>query len=108
MIGNSDSAIAPAAMRRPMRGCRHRKSSLVSRILAEHSRRLVSFSLIGFGVFLVSVCFQALLVREFHMPTVSAYVAQLILSIQANFSLIINGPGAIRMLLFGALAGVTT
>jgi putative flippase GtrA len=58
---------------------------LALRIAAEHSKRLTSFGLIGFGVFALGICFQALLVRVANVPTVAAYVTQLLLSVQANF-----------------------
>ena len=64
---------------------RHRKPSRVARVASEHGKRLTSFSLIGFAVFALGICFQALLVRFAHVPAVPAYVAQVVLSVQANF-----------------------
>jgi putative flippase GtrA len=64
---------------------RHRKPSLISRVASEHGKRLTSFSLIGFAVFALGICFQAFLVRLLHVPAVPAYVVQVVLSVQANF-----------------------
>jgi putative flippase GtrA len=72
------------AVQRRARG-RHRKPSLISHLVSEHARRLTSFSLIGFGVFVLGICFQALLVRVMYVPAVSAYVIQVVVSVQANF-----------------------
>jgi len=63
----------------------HRKPDRAPGVVAQHSRRLASFGIIGFGVFALGVCFQALLVREAHMPKEAAYVTQLLLSVQVNF-----------------------
>jgi len=52
---------------------------------SEHGKRLTSFSLIGFAVFALGICFQAFLVRLTHVPAVPAYVVQVVLSVQANF-----------------------
>ena len=41
-----------------------------------HGRRLISFSLIGFGVFVLGIFFQAFLVRALRVPTVPAYVTR--------------------------------
>lgn len=69
-----------------VRGGRHRKPSRSFRELASrHGSRLASFSLIGFAVFAAGLIAQMLLVRFIHMPKVSAYVIQLILSVQVNF-----------------------
>jgi putative flippase GtrA len=76
------AAAEPAQQRE--RG-RHRKPGLVSRVASEHGKRLTSFSLIGFAVFALGICFQALLVRLIHVPAVPAYVVQVVLSVQANF-----------------------
>lgn len=78
-------ALATAEAVQPRERGRHRKPSLISRIASEHRKRLTSFSLIGFAVFALGICFQALLVRLMHVPTVPAYVAQVVLSVQANF-----------------------
>jgi putative flippase GtrA len=64
---------------------RHRKPSVISRVASEHQKRLASFSLIGFAVFALGICFQAFLVRLLHVPAVPAYVVQIVLSVQANF-----------------------
>ncbi len=64
---------------------RHRKPSLISRVASEHGKRLTSFSLIGFAIFALGICFQAFLVRLLHVPAVPAYVVQVVLSVQANF-----------------------
>jgi putative flippase GtrA len=58
---------------------------MVSRIASEHGRRLISFSVIGFGVFALGLLFQLFLVRALHVPTVPAYITQLVLSVQLNF-----------------------
>lgn len=79
------SALATAETAQPRNRGRHRKPHLVSRLAFEHGRRLMSFSLIGFGVFALGICFQAFLVRFMHVPTVPAYVTQVVLSVQANF-----------------------
>ena len=79
------SALAAAEAAPPKERGRHRKPSLISRVAPEHGKRLISFSLIGFGVFALGICFQAFLVRLMHVPTVSAYVIQVALSVQANF-----------------------
>jgi putative flippase GtrA len=78
-------AIASAEAAQPKERGRHRKPSLVSRVASEHGKRLTSFSLIGFAVFALGICFQALLVRLIHVPAVPAYVIQVVLSVQANF-----------------------
>jgi putative flippase GtrA len=52
---------------------------------SEHGRRLVSFSLIGFAVFALGLGVQILLVQATHLAPVSAYVIQLVVSVQANF-----------------------
>jgi putative flippase GtrA len=52
---------------------------------SEHGRRLVSFSLIGFGVFAAGLGAQVLLVQVAGVPAVPAYVMQVVLSVQANF-----------------------
>jgi len=85
MSSNNDVTVPAGTVRHPIRRGRHRKSSRLSRIATEHSRRLMSFSLIGFTVFGLGVIFQAFLVRGLSVPTVPAYIAQLMLSIQANF-----------------------
>ena len=64
---------------------RHSKPNLVSRVAAEHRKRLMSFSLIGFSVFALGICFQAFLVRILGMPASLAYIIQVVLSVQANF-----------------------
>lgn len=64
---------------------RHRKPSLISRVASEHGKRLTSFSLIGFAIFALGICFQAFLVRFLHVSAVPAYVVQVVLSVQANF-----------------------
>jgi putative flippase GtrA len=84
-VSEARSTLAVEAIRRPSRRGRHRKSNLVSRMVSQHSKRLTSFSLIGFGVFALGVGFQAVLVREAHMPKEAAYITQLLLSIQLNF-----------------------
>lgn len=78
-------ALATTEAVQPRERGRHRKPGLILRIAAEHRKRLTSFSLIGFAVFALGICFQALLVRLMHIPTVPAYVAQVVLSVQANF-----------------------
>lgn len=78
-------AVATAEAARPRVRGRHRKPSLISRVASEHGKRLASFSLIGFAVFALGICFQALLVRLMHVQAVSAYLIQVILSVQANF-----------------------
>jgi putative flippase GtrA len=78
-------AIASAEAAQPKERGRHRKPSLVSRVASEHGKRLTSFSLIGFAVFALGICLQALLVRLMHVPAVPAYVIQVVLSVQANF-----------------------
>ena len=83
-VRHRESVLTTEAMQPRERG-RHRKPSLISRVASEHGKRLTSFSLIGFGVFALGICFQALLVRLMHIPTVSAYVIQAVLSVQANF-----------------------
>jgi putative flippase GtrA len=72
-------------MTRPRTRGRHRKERIVSRIASRHGRRLMSFSLIGFGVFVLGIFFQTFLVRALHVPAVPAYVTQLVLSVQLNF-----------------------
>jgi putative flippase GtrA len=64
---------------------RHGKPRLVSRVMSEHRKRLMSFSLIGFGVFAGGICFQAILVRIIGISASLAYIMQGTLSIQANF-----------------------
>jgi putative flippase GtrA len=54
-------------------------------IISAHWKRLSTFSVIGFSIFLFGLCFQALLVRTIHAPPVPAYVAQLVVSVEANF-----------------------
>jgi putative flippase GtrA len=71
--------------RQSVRHGQHRKADRVPGAVARHSRRLASFSLIGFGVFALGVCLEALSVREGHMPKETAYVTQLLLSVQLNF-----------------------
>jgi putative flippase GtrA len=78
-------ALATAEPRQSRERGRHRKPNLVSRVASEHGKRLTSFSLIGFAVFALGICFQALLVRLIHVPAVPAYVVQVVLSVQANF-----------------------
>jgi putative flippase GtrA len=84
-VRHRGSALAKAGAIQPIGRGRHRKPSLISRVASEHGRRLTSFSLIGFGVFALGICFQALVVRLMHVPAVSAYVIQVVLSVQANF-----------------------
>lgn len=79
------SVFATAEPAQPRERGRHRKPSLISRVASEHGKRLTSFSLIGFAVFALGICFQALLVRLTHVPAVPAYVVQVVLSVQANF-----------------------
>ena len=64
---------------------RHRKPQLVGKMRSEHGKRLVSFSLIGFVVFAAGLGLQVLLVQVADVPKVSAYVIQLVLSVQINF-----------------------
>lgn len=64
---------------------RHRKPHVVIKAASLHYRRLLSFSLIGFGVFAAGLVFQVCLVRVFHVVKVEAYVIQLTLSVQVNF-----------------------
>ena len=45
----------------------------------------MSFSLIGFAVFALGLGVQVLLVQATHLAPVSAYVIQLVVSVQANF-----------------------
>lgn len=78
-------ALATAEAGQPKQRGRHRKPSLVSRVASGHAKRLTSFSLIGFAVFALGICFQAFLVRLAHVPAVPAYVIQVVLSVQANF-----------------------
>jgi putative flippase GtrA len=55
------------------------------RTVSAHWRKLTTFSIIGFSIFVFGLCFQALLVREGQVPAVPAYIAQLVLSVEANF-----------------------
>jgi putative flippase GtrA len=54
-------------------------------VVFAHWKRLGIFSLIGFSIFVFGLCFQALLVRAMHAAPVPAYVAQLVVSVEANF-----------------------
>jgi putative flippase GtrA len=58
---------------------------MVSRIASQHGNRLAKFSIIGFSIFALGLCLQALLVRVMHIPAVPAYVIQLMLSVESNF-----------------------
>jgi putative flippase GtrA len=78
-------ALATGEAAPPRERGRHRRPGLISRVASEHGKRLTSFSLIGFAVFALGICFQALLVRLLHVPAVPAYVVQVVLSVQANF-----------------------
>ena len=62
-----------------------RKLRPLEEMASEHGRRLVSFSLIGFAVFVAGLAVDILLVRAAHIPAVPAYATQLVLSVQANF-----------------------
>jgi putative flippase GtrA len=64
---------------------RHRKPPLSERIASEHGKRLLSFSLIGFGVFAAGLAVQIFLVQVAGLPKVEAYLFQLVLSVQVNF-----------------------
>jgi putative flippase GtrA len=79
------SALTTAPTTRLRKPGRHRKRGLAARVASEHGKRLTSFSLIGFGVFALGICFQALLVQVMHEPASPAYVVQVALSVQANF-----------------------
>ena len=70
---------------RPVRRGRHRKSQLLNELRSEHGKRLLSFSLIGFGVFAAGLGMQAALVQVADLPKVPVYVVLLILSVQVNF-----------------------
>lgn len=71
-------------LRRAARG-RHRKPQILRRVGSEHGKRLLSFSLIGFGVFAAGLVMQVLFVQVTGIPKVQAYVIQLVLSVQVNF-----------------------
>jgi putative flippase GtrA len=58
---------------------------MVPRIASHHRKRLTKFSIIGFSIFALGLCLQALLVRIIHLPAVPAYVIQLVLSVESNF-----------------------
>jgi putative flippase GtrA len=58
---------------------------MVPRIASHHWKRLTKFSIIGFSIFALGLCLQALLVRVMHLPAVPAYVIQLVLSVESNF-----------------------
>jgi putative flippase GtrA len=58
---------------------------MVSRITSQHRERLTKFSIIGFAIFALGLCLQALLVRVMRIPAVLAYVIQLVLSVESNF-----------------------
>lgn len=64
---------------------RHRKPQPLGRMRSEHGRRLISFSLIGFGVFAAGLAAQIFLVQIAGLPKIEAYILQLGLSVQANF-----------------------
>lgn len=64
---------------------RHRRPKLLRKIGSEHGKRLMSFSLIGFGVFTAGIGAQMVLVQVIGIPKVQAYILQLILSVQVNF-----------------------
>jgi putative flippase GtrA len=64
---------------------RHRRPKLLKKIGLEHGKRLMSFSLIGFGVFAAGIGVQMVLVQVIGIPKVQAYILQLVLSVQVNF-----------------------
>jgi len=64
---------------------RHRKPPILRKIGAEHGKRLMSFSLIGFGLFAVGIFLEAFLVQVAGIPKVQAFIIQLALLVQVNF-----------------------
>jgi putative flippase GtrA len=64
---------------------RHRKPRPLKEIGSEHGKRLLSFSLVGFGVFAAGLGAQVFLVQIIGFSKIEAYVIQLVLSVQANF-----------------------
>jgi putative flippase GtrA len=68
-----------------LRRGRHRRPSLLRKIGSEHGKRLVSFSLIGFGLFAVGIALQAFLVQVAGIPKVEAFIIQLAVLVQVNF-----------------------
>lgn len=81
----SDVRSEPRPDRRTTRRGRHRKPSLLRKIGSEHGKRLVSFSLIGFGLFAVGIALQAFLVQVAGIPKVQAFIIQLAFLVQVNF-----------------------
>jgi putative flippase GtrA len=70
---------------RPLRRGFRRRPQLLGEMKSEHGKRLVSFSLIGFGVFVAGLGLQVVLVQVAGLPKVPVYIGQLILSVQVNF-----------------------
>ena len=82
---NSNVRSEPRPDRQTTRRGRHRRPSPLRKIGSEHGKRLVSFSLIGFGLFAVGIALQAFLVQVAGIPKVEAFIIQLALLVQVNF-----------------------
>ena len=74
------------ALLKPSRGG-HASPSLARKLVSRHGARLTSFSLIGGGLFIAGIAFQAALTSGLRVPSVLSYVAQAVLSIEASFLL---------------------
>ena len=81
--GGGDHGTLRQAETTARRGLRGRQ--FITRFQAEHRKRLISFSLIGFGVFAAGLAAQIFFVQIIGAPKVEVYVIQLILSVQVNF-----------------------
>ena len=68
-------------------GRHHASQSRGDDLLRQHGSRFASFSVIGGGIFVAGLLIQAVLTSGFHVPSLTSYLVQAIVSVEASYFL---------------------